>query len=120
VYAAPGTASLGREEAARAVWLPCRCGGAPQVRRHAWRLVWSACSPDSMALYQVKHLQSSCRLSRRLHADSRSATPWRAVPHSISTWAIRWPSCRLERTCTLVACAQVATERDMYATSTPT
>jgi hypothetical protein len=44
VYAAPGITSLRREEAARAVWLACRCGGAPQVRRHAWCLVSPACS----------------------------------------------------------------------------
>jgi hypothetical protein len=57
VYAAPGMASLRRDQAAGAVWLACRCGGAPQVRlRPALCLVSAACSLVGMAVNQAVHI----------------------------------------------------------------
>jgi hypothetical protein len=109
VYAAPGIASLCLEQAARAVWLACRCGGAPQVIRPAWCLVWPACSlghngSTSGCAYPVS-LEGQ---ADRCMPTVEQAQHGKAVPHSISTWATRWSSYRLERGPAQVACAHVA------------
>jgi hypothetical protein len=90
VYAAPGIASLRLEEAAGAVWLACRCGGAPQVRRPALCPVWPAWALEEHDSTSGSwHIAGRCRLGRPLHADSRAGTTGRVVPHSISAWATR-------------------------------